>query len=307
VIDGVGAGQARVRAAATVSFLEGPACGPGGTIYFSDIAANRIYALEPDGQVRLFREPSGRANGNVLDRDGRLITCEGAEYGPGGGRRVTRTDLSSGAIEVITDRFAGARYNSPNDVTVDAAGRIYFTDPRFGRRHEMEMGEEGVYRVDPDGRVSQILAQPDVQRPNGIAVSPDGATLYVADSNYEAGGNRCVWAFPLDAHGTPGTGRQVFSWAPGRGADGIEVDAEGNIWAAAGISRSRTAGESSLHGPGAYVIQPDGRLLEVIPIPQDTVTNLCFGGPELSTLFVTAGNTLFRCEVGVRGHHVYAP
>ena len=307
MIDGVGAGQSRVQAAATVSFLEGPACGPGGTIYFSDIPANRIYALEPDGQVRLYREPSGRANGNVFDRDGRLVTCEGAEYGLGGGRRISRTDLVTGAVVVVTDRFEGARYNSPNDVTVDEQGQIFFTDPRFGRRHEMELTQEGVYRVDPDGRVRRILGQPAIQRPNGIAVSPDGATLYVADSNYDPGGNRCLWAFPLSAAGDAGPGRLVFSWAPGRGADGIEVDVDGNIWAAAGISRSRSAGETDVHRPGVYVVHPGGRLLDMIPVPQDTVTNLCFGGPDLSTLFVTAGNTLFRLNAGVRGHHVYRP
>jgi gluconolactonase len=146
-----------------------------------------------------------------------------------------------------------------------------------------------------------------VQRPNGVAVSPDGRVLYVADSNYDPGGNRCVWAFALDGTGNPGTPRRLFSWAPGRGADGLEVDVEGNVWAAAGISNARGAGETNAHPPGVYVIDPGGRLLETIAIPQDTVTNLCFGGPALSTLYVTAGNTLFRVEAGVRGHHVYQP
>jgi gluconolactonase len=296
-----------VRAAATVSFLEGPACGPGGSIYFSDIPASRIYRLDPGGAVTVFREDSGRANGNVFDREGRLVTCEGAEYGLGGRRRITRTDVATGAVEVVTDRYGGRRYNSPNDVTVDAAGRIYFTDPRFGRRHEMELSEEAVYRVDPDGRVSRILGQPEIQRPNGIAISPDGGTLYVADSNYETGGNRCVWAFDLDPVGNPSGGRLLYSWAPGRGADGIEVDVDGNVWAAAGIGSPRAEGELDVHSPGAYVVHPDGRLQDVIAMPQDTVTNLCFGGPDFSTLFVTAGNTLFQVPVGVRGHHVYRP
>jgi gluconolactonase len=309
VIDGVGSGRTRVQAAATVSFLEGPACGPGRVIYFSDIPASRIYSLAPDGGVSVFREDSGRANGNVFDRDGRLITCEGGEFGTGGRRRVTRTDPSTGAYEVVTDRFDGVRYNGPNDVTVDAAGRIYFTDPRFGRRHEMKMSEEAVYRVDPDGRVQRIVSQPRIQRPNGIAVSADGGTLYVVDSNYDPGGNRCIWAFALDGDGNldPGPGRLVFSWAPGRGADGIELDEDGNIWAAGGIRQGRSPGETGLHPPGVYVLRPDGALLDMIPMPQDVVTNLCFGGPDFRTLFVTAGNTLFQVPVEVRGYHVYAP
>jgi gluconolactonase len=140
-------------------------------------------------------------------------------------------------------------------------------------------------------------------------VSPDNGTLYVVDSNYEAGGNRCIWAFELDPEGTPraAPGRLVFSWSPGRGADGIEVDVEGNIWAAAGIRQPRSTGETDLHPPGVYVVRPDGQLRDVIPMPQDTVTNLCFSGPDFSMLYVTAGNTLFRLSVGIRGHHVYRP
>ncbi len=139
----------------------------------------------------IFREPSRRTNGQTFDREGRLWHCEGAEFGTGGGRRVTRTNLSTGAFEVITERYEGKRYNSPNDICVDGRGRVYFTDPLYASdRSIMEMKDEGVYRVDLDGSVTRILSQPAVQRPNGIAVTQDSKTLYVIDSCPVVGGNQ---------------------------------------------------------------------------------------------------------------------
>src|SRR5688500_12333011 len=148
------------QAAATLVFTEGPAVDADGTLYFSDIENDRILKLSPDGSRSVFREPAGRTNGNTFDLGGRLLHCEGAEFGPGGGRRITRTDLRNNKYEVLTDRYEGARYNSPNDICVDGQGRIWFTDPRYGDRSDMEMTVEGVYRIDPDGKVSRVLAQP---------------------------------------------------------------------------------------------------------------------------------------------------
>src|SRR5947209_3055346 len=137
---GLVAPDTKAAVAAGVCFLEGPAVDDKGNVYFSDIAGNRILKMDGDGKVTVFRADSGRTNGNTFDGQGRLISCEGAENGPGGRRRIVRTDMKTGAVTVVTERFEGKRYNSPNDVCVDNQGRIWFTDPRYGAdRSDLEM------------------------------------------------------------------------------------------------------------------------------------------------------------------------
>ena len=173
-----------------VCFLEGPAVDEKGNLFFSDIAGNRLLKMTPDGKTSVLRADSGRTNGNTFDARGRLISCEGGEQGPGR-RRIVRTDMKTGEVTVLTDKYEGKRYNSPNDACVDARGRIWFTDPRYGAdRSDLEMDVEGVYRIDPDGKVTRVLTQKEVDRPNGIAISPDSKTLYVIDSHPKPGGNR---------------------------------------------------------------------------------------------------------------------
>ena len=289
------------HAASTLVFTEGPAFDADGTLYFSDIENNRILKLTADGTRSVFREPSGRTNGQTFDHSGRLYHCEGAEFGPGGGRRVTRTDLRSGAYEVLTETYEGRRYNSPNDICVDGAGRVYFTDPCYGDRTQMEMAIEGVYRLDPDGSVTRILEQPAIERPNGITVTQDSSTLYVVDSCPVVGGNRKIWGFTLDAAGQPSAQRVVYDFAPGRGGDGMRLDAEGNLYIAAGIQTPRGPHETALVPPGIYVVTPQGELQGRIPIHEDVLTNLAFGGTDGRTLFVTAGKSILTTRVGVPG------
>ena len=255
-----------------------------------------------------FRADSGRTNGNCFDAQGRLISCEGGEQGPGR-RRIVRTDVATGEVTVLTDRYDGKRYNSPNDCCVDAQGRVWFTDPRYGAdRSDLEMDVEGVYRIDPAGRVRRVLTQKEIDRPNGIAVAPDGKTLYVIDSHPKVGGNRKVWAFDLAADGSPSGRCVVYDFGKGRGGDGMRVDQGGNLWVAAGINQPRgNAGESLDVPAGVYVISPAGKLLGRVPIPEDLVTNVAFGGPGRKTLYVTAGKTLYRFPVHVAGHAVSPP
>ncbi len=298
--------SAPVEGAAFVSFLEGPAADARGTVYFSDIRGNRIMTLTTDGVLGVFREDAGRANGNVFDHQGRLVTCEGAEHGPGGRRRVTRTDPTTGEVEVLADRYEGRRLNSPNDVTVDTQGRLYFTDPRYDAdRSDLELDVEGVYRIDTDGTVTRIIGQPDVEKPNGLAITPDDRVLYVIDSNHAVGGRRMVWAFALDAGGNAVDRWPVYDFAPGRGGDGMELDVAGNLYVCAGILTQRGPGETTLNPPGVYVITPSGELVERIPIPQDVIANCCFGGSDKRTLYVTAGHMLYRTRVRIPGYHVY--
>ena len=296
-----GVAQAGVVAACSLAFTEGPAVDADGSVYFSDIANNRIMRLAPDGLLSVFREPSGRANGQAFDREGRLLHCEGAEFGPGGARRITRSVLQTGEYVVLTDRYEGRRYNSPNDLCVDGRGRIYFTDPRYGDRSDMEMDIEGVYRIDTDGSVTRILQQPQIDRPNGIAVTQDCQTLYVIDSCPTIGGNRKVWAFDLNEDGDPSSQRVMYDFAPGRGGDGMRLDMAGNLYVAAGIMMPRGPHETTDVPPGIYVISPQRDLKERIPIHEDVLTNLAFGGRDGRTLYITAGKTLFTTRVEIPG------
>ncbi|MCA9143601.1 MAG: SMP-30/gluconolactonase/LRE family protein [Planctomycetaceae bacterium] len=291
--------------ATSLAFTEGPAVHADGSVFFSDIENNRIIKLAPDGTRSVFREPSGRTNGNTFDQQGRLLHCEGAEFGPGGGRRITRTNLETDEYDVLTDRFDGVRYNAPNDICVDGKGRIYFTDPCYGDRTQMEMEIEGVYRIDLDGTVTRIIQQPDIERPNGIAVTQDSKRLYLVDSCPTLGGNRKIWAFDLDSHGNPSNQRVVIDFAPGRGGDGMRLDLEGNLLIAAGIMSPRGPHETADVPPGIYLVTPEGELKSRIPIREDVLTNLAFGGADGRTLYITAGKTLFTTRVAIPGQVAY--
>ncbi len=299
---------AATTVAARVALLEGPAFDGRGDLFFSDVHASRIYRMAADGKLSVFRADSGRTNGNTFDARGRQISREGAEQGPGGRRRVVRADLETGRVEVLTDRVDGKRYNSPNDVVADAKGRIWFTDPFHGDdRSALEMDAEAVYRIDPDGTVARVLARPEVERPNGLALTPDGKTLYVVDSHGRPGGNRKVWAFDVSDDGAPGHRRLVFDFGKGRGGDGMRLDERGNLWVAAGIMFPRHSGETADVPPGVYVLAPEGKLLGRIPIPEDLCTNLAFGGPGRRTLFVTAGKSIYKIPLAVSGYALYPP
>jgi gluconolactonase len=299
--------EAKVTVAAGICFLEGPAVDAEGNVFFSDIQGSRILKMDKSGTVTTFREDSGRTNGNTFDAQGRLISCEGAENGPGGRRRVVRTDMKTGKIEVLTERYEGKRYNSPNDVVVDRQGRIWFTDPLYAPdRSIMEHEHEAVYRIDTDGKVTRVITQPAIGRPNGLAVTPEGKTLYVIDSNYiRPDVSRRIWAFDILDNGSVAKQRVVFDFGRGRGGDGMRLDSQGNLWVAAGIAAPRTANESADVPTGVYVITPEGKLLGRIPISEDVITNLAFGGPDKKTLYVTAGKMLFKIQTAVAGYSLY--
>jgi gluconolactonase len=288
----------KAATAAGVCFLEGPAWHKSGELYFSDIAGNRILRMAPDGNVSVFRADSGRTNGNTFDAQGRLISCEGAEFGTGGRRRVVRTDLATGEV--------GKRYNAPNDACVDHRGRVWFTDPYYWiDRESLEMGHEAVYCIDGK-HVRRAVSQPHIGRPNGLlAITPDDKTLYVIDSHPVAGGNRKIWAFDVTADGGLDNQRLVFDFGRGRGGDGMRLDRQGNLWVAAGVHKTRNPHETTDVKTGVYVISPAGKLLGRIPIPEDVITNLTFAGPDMKTLYVTAGKTLFRIQTSVSGYSLY--
>ena len=191
---------------------------------------------------------------------------------------------------------------------VDAKGRIWFTDPFYGDdRSALEMDVEAIYRIEVDGTVARILSQPDIERPNGLAITPDARVLYVIDSHSRPGGNRKVWSFQVNETGRLANQRLIFDFGRGRGGDGMRLDVRGNLWVAAGILSPRHAGETADVPAGIYVITPAGELLGRIPIKEDLCTNLAFGGSNLMTLFVTAGKSIFKIPLAVSGYTLYPP
>jgi len=277
---------------------EGPVFHPSGYLYFS--GRNRITRRDLSGAVSVYRENAG-TNGLLFDHQGRLVACESRN------RRITRTE-PDGAITVLADRYEGHRFNSPNDLTIDSRGRIYFTDPRYGRRDDMEM-IEGVYRVDAPGQVTRVLGKDLIDRPNGILVSPGDRYLYVADNdNNTVGGARKLWRFGLRPDGAvdPRSRKPIFDWGDARGPDGFKMDQQGRLYVAAGLNKPNppyeTAGKFK---GGVYILSPVGKLLDFVPIPQDEVTNCAFGGPDWKTLYITAGGTLWSLRVDTPGRAAY--
>ncbi len=275
-----------------INAREGPVWHPRGVLYFT--GNNRITQRDSSGSVSVYREDAG-ANGLLVDRRGRLTVCESRA------RRVTRTE-EDGSQTVLTDGYQGMRFNSPNDLTIDSKGRIYFSDPRYGSRASMEMRDpagrlvEGVYRIDGPGRVTRVISH-EVDRPNGLLVSPDDQYLYVADNNNNTvGAARKLWRFPLHDDGSidPSGRDLMFDWKDGRGPDGLEMDQEGRLFVAGGRNVGRPPHESAdqFRG-GVYVLSPIGELLEFVAIPTDEVTNCAFGGSDWKTLFITAGGELW--------------
>jgi gluconolactonase len=158
-----------------------------------------------------------------------------------------------------------------------------------------------VYRIDAPGKIARILAAPEVQRPNGIQIAPDDRTLYVVEANGAEGGARMIRAYDLLADGTVRNMRVHYNFYPGRSADGMSVDVQGNLYAAAGMHRTRGTAETLDTKCGVYVISPAGKLLRFIPVPEDYITNTAFGGPDMKTLYITAGKTLYRMRNDVAG------
>ena len=286
-----------VEVATVVSFTEGPVVDADGNVYFSETTSQRIMRLSVDGVLSTFRDNSNAANGLLFDEQWRLVACEGSRSNP----RVTRTDRKTGKIEVLASKFDGKLLNAPNDVTIDGKGRLYFTDPIFTKVSEEHVGIPGVYRIDTDGKVSRILSGPDIQRPNGITIAPDDRTLYLIEANSSEGGARMIRAYDLSPDGTVSNMRVHYNFYPGRSADGMTIDSQGNIWAAAGLHRRRGTSETLDTKPGIHVISPQGKLLQYIPTHEDTITNCAFGGPDMKTLYITAGKTLYRLRTNVAG------
>ena len=264
------------KVAGNFQFIEGPIWHPDGFLLFSDIPANIIYKFGSNQQVEVFRRPSGKANGNTLDKENRLLTAEHENH------RVSRTE-KDGKVITLADRYEGKRLNSPNDLVVKSDGSIYFTDPSYGvNKEQQELGFYGVYRLASDGKLTLLVK--DLVLPNGIAFSPDEKKLYV--NNSEA---KYIAVFDVKPDGTV-TNERLFADLkdPSQGGvpDGLKVDLQGNVYST---------------GPGGvWIFSPDGKLLGKISVPE-TATNVAWGESDGKTLYITGSTSLYRIRLKIAG------
>jgi len=265
----VAPGAQLVRLPGEYSFTEGPAADKAGNVYFTDIPANRIYKWSLDGTVSPFREDTGGANGLYFDKRGHLIACQG-------GLGKMASIAPTGALTPIAEEFEGKRFNSPNDLWVDPQGGVYFTDPVYGRRTVVQGGEH-VYYVPPD-HSSVVRVIDDMVRPNGLIGTPDGKTLYVTDH-----GAKRTYRYAVCEDGTL-KDKTLFCDV---GCDGMTRDTRGNLYLA----------EADI-----IVFDADGKRLGVIDIPQRP-TNVCFGGAQGKTLFVTARTAVYTLQMAIAGQN----
>jgi gluconolactonase len=269
-------------------WVEGPAYFPAGRfLVFSDIPNDRLMRYdETSGAVSVFREPSGNGNGNTVDLEGRLVSCEHR------GRRITHTQ-HDGSVVALATHFEGKRLNSPNDILVKSDGSVWFSDPTYGIDGEYEgdaapseLGQSNVYRLDPrTGTLAAIVT--DRLQPNGLAFSPDERILYVSDTgaSHVAGHPRAIVAYDVRPDSTVANPR-VFATLQDGFYDGLRCDTYGNVW-------------TSAFG-GVHCYAPDGTHIGTIPIPE-IVSNVCFGGRKRNRLFITAQTSLYAIYVNAQG------
>jgi gluconolactonase len=301
---------------------EGVAAGHDGMIYFSDVTftktcrdpsskyaqAGNIWKYDPGtGSTVIFRSPSGMSNGIKFDRDGNMIAALGADFGS---RMIVKTNMQTGQSYILTGLYDGKPYNAPNDITIDAKGRIYFTDPRYLGHEPIFQEGFAAYRIDPDGSVTRIAT--NCGKCNGILISPDQKTLYIVSNdngwfefqNLRKGEStvqsaHLLQAFDVDENGALSNRRVLVDYSkvdpPCSGPDGLTADEHGNLWVA---SRCE-------HRPGIQVLDPKGTELAFISTGKELPTNVGFGrGEDANLLYVTSGKSLYRIRVGVNGYQL---
>ncbi len=253
------------------AFTEGPAVDADGNVFFTDQPNNRIWKYSTDGELAIFMEPAGRANGMYFDGQGNLIACADEQY------ELWRISPDK-HVEKLAINYQDSLFNGPNDVWVSPSGMIYFTDPYYQRdywtRTSPDMNNQSLYRYDK-GRVTRLDDQ--FKKPNGIIGTPDGKLLYVADI-----GDSKIYRYTVQADGSL-SNRQLFA---NQGSDGMTIDQQGNVY---------------LTGKGIDVYDSDGQKIEHIDVPANWTANVCFAGPDRDVLFITAGTKVFTLKMAVRG------
>jgi gluconolactonase len=270
------------RVAGDLEFTEGPTPDDQGNLYFTDIPANRIYKVTSDGKLEVFLEPSGHANGLLWTAKYGLLACQMDG-------QVVAINPKDQSVKVLASKYQGKRFNAPNDLVIDSAGGIYFTDPLYRAPTPLPQETMGVYYIAPDGNVSRVVES--LPAPNGINLSPDEKTLYVIPSQ-----EKRMWKYEVTSPGKLGPGKLFCELAQppgsqgaGSGGDGCAVDTHGNIYITTGL--------------GVQVISPNGKAIGIIEIPEHPA-NVTFGGPQLQTLYVTARNGLYKAPMKAAGHRL---
>lgn len=309
-----------------VTLTEGVAVALDGQVYFSDITfshisrnnrgqvhAGHIWRFDPaSGKTTIFRSPSGMSNGIKFDAAGDMIVCEMADYG---GRRVTRTDMRTGMSYILAAMYDGRPLNSPNDVTIDEKGRIYFSDPRYLGHETIDQPVTGVYRIDLDGSIHRIIS--DAGKANGVCVSPDQKSMYVVSNENGATGFErldrgvknpgdkintplrkglmALLAYDLHPNGTATFRKTLVDYSPQDGPDGLVCDRQGNLYVAVRAENR----------PGICVYSPEGK--EIAYLKTEVPTNVGFGrGTDENLLYITAGKSLYRIRLNCQGYHLPA-
>lgn len=283
------------KVASGCRFTEGPAADAEGNLFFTDSPNNRIMVLRPDGTSEVWNKDSRDANGMAFDAAGRLIAC----CGEGGARAVVRFE-KDGKRSTLAERYNDKRLTAPNDLCVDRQGRIYFTDPCYGGKPKDAQEKFAVYRIEAEngevipGKVTRVID--DVEMPNGVAISTDNKTLYVADNSPRKTGAHTLLAYDILPDGSCKRRGVLHDFKDGRGIDGMRVDTQDRIYATAGSGKQT----------GVYIFSPKGEQLGFIQTPE-TATNCTFGDRDLKTLYITAGTSLYRIRVDAVGFLPYPP
>jgi gluconolactonase len=274
-IPGIGPAGDVVKLHTGFKFTEGPAADRAGNLYFSDVPNERIYKIDANGALSVFREKTNRANGLMVSAKGELIACEMAG-------RVVAFSPDGKDVRVLADGYEGKRFNAPNDLMLDKSGGVYVSDPSFDAPEPLPQGKTAVYYIDAYGKVTRLID--DLTQPNGLALSPDEETLYVIQT-----GPADMMAYPVESPGRLGKGRVFCKLQDKDGkreGDSCGIDSKGNLYVATAL--------------GVQVFDSSGKGLGVIPIPEQP-SNVTFGGKDMKTLYVTARTSLYAIPMEQAG------
>jgi len=273
-------------------FCEGPASDRNGHVLFSDCSENLIYSFDEfTMETSIWSNDSGHANGMNFDAQGRLVVCcDGKNYpsNPRGGAHAVRRYEKNGTITNLADSFNGKKLNGPNDLCFDAEGRMYFTDPRYGDKSDIEQDVMAVYRIDLDGTLKRVIE--DLESPNGILISEDNKSLFLVDHNTDLGGARTLVNYGINASGSWIRKKVLLDFGTDYGMDGMVFDQEGNIYVTGGSGAAA----------GVHIVSSEGEYKGFIPIPE-VPGNCTFSGENLDYLYICASTSLYRIKLNAKG------